>query len=42
LGAVQPRTCLNRRKVCSRSKRRKNACQSWSISRGPAPLTLLR
>ena len=30
LGAVQPRTCLNSRKVCSRSKRRKNACHSRS------------
>ncbi len=27
-GAVQPRTCLNSLNVCSRSKRRKNACHS--------------
>ena len=26
-GAVQPRVCLNSRKVCSRSNRRRNACQ---------------
>ena len=38
-GAVQPRTCLNRRKVCSRSKRRKNACHSRSTSCGAAPAT---
>src|ERR1035441_7167486 len=37
-GAVQPRTCLNSRKVCSRSKRRKNACQSRSTSAGAAPV----
>ena len=32
-GVVQPRVCLNRRKVCSRSKRRRNACQQRSTSR---------
>src|SRR5205823_8806245 len=31
-GLVQPRVCLNSRKVCSRSKRRKYACQSLSTS----------
>ena len=43
-GAVQPRVCLNSRKVCSRSKRRRNACQQRSTSagggagdRGPQP-----
>lgn len=30
LGQVQPRVCLNRRKVCSMSKRRRKACQSRS------------
>ena len=43
-GAVQPRVCLNSRKVCSRSKRRRNACHQRSTSvgggaggRGPQP-----
>ena len=41
-GVVQPRTCLNRRKVCSRSNRRKNACQqpvhfSWRGAGARAP-----
>ena len=31
-GTVQPRVCLNRRKVCSMSKRRRNACQQRSMS----------
>jgi hypothetical protein len=38
LGAVHPRTCLNSRKVCSRSKRRKNACHHLSTSSGVAPV----
>ena len=37
-GAVQPRTCLNSRKVCSRSNRRKNDCQHRSTSAGAAPV----
>ena len=37
-GAVHPRTCLNRRKVCCRSKRRKNACQSQPASPGAVPV----
>lgn len=32
LGVVQPRVCLNSRKVCSMSNRRRNACQQRSIS----------
>ena len=43
-GRVQPRVCLNSRKVCSRSKRRRNACHQRSTSarggaggRGPQP-----
>ncbi len=31
-GRVQPRVCLNSRKVCSRSKRRRNACHQRSTS----------
>ncbi len=38
-GAVQPRTCLNSRKVCSRSNRRRNACHRRSTSAGAAPVT---
>ena len=38
-GAVQPRTCLNSRNVCSRSNRRRNACHSRSTSAGGAPVT---
>jgi hypothetical protein len=38
-GAVHPRACLNSRKVCSRSKRRKNACHSRSTAAGGAPVT---
>lgn len=30
LGVVQPRVCLSMRKVCSMSKRRRNACQARS------------
>jgi hypothetical protein len=37
-GAVHPRTCLNTRKACSRSKRRKYAYHSRSISPGAAPV----
>lgn len=29
-GQVQPKVCLKSRKVCSMSKRRRNACQSRS------------
>ena len=42
-GAVQPRVCLSSRKVCSRSKRRRNACHQRSTrsggagDRGPQP-----
>ena len=43
-GAVQPRVCLNSRKVCSRSKRRRNDCQQpidvgggGAGGRGPQP-----
>lgn len=32
MGQVQPRVCLNRRNVCSMSKRRRNVCQSRSTS----------
>lgn len=35
-GEVQPRVCLNRRKVCSTSKRRRYACQRRSASAGVA------
>ena len=38
LGAVHPGTCLNSLKVCSRSKRRKNACHRLSASSGVAPV----
>ena len=37
-GTVHPRTCLNSRKVCSRSNRRKNACHSRSTSAGAVPV----
>ncbi|MCW2884773.1 MAG: hypothetical protein JWL58_1635 [Streptosporangiaceae bacterium] len=37
-GAIQPRTCLNRRKVCSRSNLHRNACQSRSTSVVVAPV----
>ena len=30
-GRVQPRVCLRNRKVCSRSKRRKNICHNRSM-----------
>lgn len=33
-GQVQTRICLNRRNVCSMSKRRRNVCRSRSISAG--------
>jgi hypothetical protein len=33
-GQVQPRVCLSMRKVCSMSKRRRNACHSRSTSAG--------
>ena len=36
--AVQPRTCLNSRNVCSRSNLRKNDCQHRSTSVGAAPV----
>jgi hypothetical protein len=35
-GVVQPVTCFQNRKVCSRSNRRKNACQHRSTSAGGA------
>ena len=38
-GVVQPRVCLNSRKVCSRSKRRRNACHQRSTSAAVAPVT---
>lgn len=37
-GRVQPRVCLNSRKVCSRSNRRRNAYQRWSMSWAVAPV----
>lgn len=37
-GRVQPRVCLNSRKVCSRSNRRRNACQARSTSASSAPV----
>ncbi len=37
-GAVQPRVCLNRRKVCSMSKRRRQDCQRRSASASVAPV----
>ena len=38
-GAVQPMTCLNILKVCSRSKRRRNACHIRSTSAGGAQVS---
>jgi len=38
-GAVQPNVCLNSRKVCSMSKRRRNICQSRSTSIGAGPVS---
>ena len=35
-GRVQPKVCLNSRNVCSMSKRRRNVCQSRSMSAGVA------
>jgi hypothetical protein len=37
-GEVQPRVCLNRRKVCSMSKRRRYVCQRRSASSGVASM----
>src|SRR5262249_51461300 len=37
-GAIQPRVCLNSRKVCSRSNRRRNACHSRSRCAGWTPV----
>lgn len=39
LGTVPPRVCLNSRKVCSMSERRKNACQQRSTSASGAPVS---
>lgn len=39
VGRVHPNVCLNSRKVCSRSHRRRNTCQSRSASSASASVT---